>query len=302
MTAVAQNISIGTARHVDLIRAGLGRELKSLEGEGLKVQLQERPAGRYTFLSCQVTSYGKDKYKGKDKEALFRYRVARFLSELILDQWEKLLVEEMIRENYYYFNEEERRNIFEYTLGYIGHPAGGVPGQGQIFRSRLKRAITEKIMDFLRQHNQIIIEGFIRFRLKEYVDELQQAIERAVDDFLMEREYREFIQLLRYFVEIQESRVDLVHVLIHPGGVFHLLDERAQVISNESLEGLIMELVDGKINNEDMLISALITLAPRQVVFHCAGTGEHEITLKTIRGVFYGRVRECQGCPLCRKE
>ncbi len=290
------DISIGTARHIDLIKVRLGREMKNLEKEGLKVRLKESSAGRFNFLSCQVMPGGGQK---GDIQAIIRHHIARSLSDLILGQWQKLLLKDMIRENYYYFNEEERQNILRYALSHLGYGKGG---QKAAYQQLVKNKIMEKILEFLRQNNQIIVEGFIRFRLKDYVEELQQAVERAVDDFLMDREYQEFIQLLKYFVEIQESRVELVHVLKLPGGAFQLLDGQKQVLRIDYLENLFMDLTEGEINYEDMLISTLITLAPKQIVIHNADCEQRNTVMETINHVFYGRVRECSDCPLCRKK
>ncbi|NHM26098.1 putative sporulation protein YtxC [Desulfofundulus sp. TPOSR] len=290
------DISIGTARHIDLIKFRLGREMKNLEKEGLKVSLKESSAGRFNFVSCQVMPGGGQR---GDIQAIFRHHIARSLSDLILGQWQQLLLKDMIRENYYYFNEEERQNIFKYALGHLGYGKGG---QKAVYQRLFKNKVMDRILDFLRQNNQIIVEGFIRFRLKDYVEELEQAVERAVDDFLMEREYQEFIQLLKYFVEIQESRVELVHVLRLPGGAFRLLDDQKQVLRVDYLENLFMDLTDREINYEDMLISTLITLAPKHIVIHNKDSGQKNTVMETINLVFWGRVRECTGCPLCQKK
>ncbi len=292
---MAQAISIGATRNIGELKDTLSRELRFLENEGLKVTLEENPAGKITFLSCEVSNRSAIRFNEEHALAIFKKYVAHALSDLILGQWEKLLLTDIIRENYYYFNEEERRTIYQYASNYINQ---GDDGQS-VYRIARRNKILHKILEFLRSNDDIVIDGFIRFRLKEYVNELQDAADRAVDDFLMEREYNEFIQLLKYFVEIQDPRLDLVHVLIKPNGVFKLFDGQYQVINSDYLEGFMMELVDSEINYEDMLISTLITLAPQEIVFHI-GKGERpRNTLETIKHVFLHRVKECTDCDLC---
>lgn len=292
---MAQSISIGAVRHPDVIKSCLFRELKHFEDKGMKVRLEENPAGKFTFFSCRVTDTGR--YPA-DGENVFKQQMADILSDLILGQWEKFLLWDLIRENYYYFSEEERRDIFHFASRYVGHEDDG---RGVVYRLRRRSRVRKKIHEFLGQNNQIVIDGFIRFRLKEYVDELQEAVDRAVDDFLLEREYREFIQLLKYFVEIQEPRQELVHVLLLPGGGFELLDEHEQAIKSDYLESFVLDVMQNEINYEDMLVSALITLAPGRIIFH-RGEGElQDNTVLTIKNVFSGRVNECPGCRLCKK-
>lgn len=293
-----QCLSIGATQHIDLLKDRLGRELHLSEGDHISVNLKEKPAGNITFLSCDFngTLQGGRQLDG---EILFRHFVADIISDVILNHWEKAILTEIIRESYYYFNDEEKSIIFQYTRNYI-YGEKMIPGQ--MDRLDRKNFIIKRLVDFLGQNDSIVIDGFIRFRLKEYINDLKEAVDLAVDDFLMEREYREFIQLLKYFVEIQEPKVDVVHVLINPKGAYKLYDEKHDVISSEFLEGYFLDVIDNEINYEDLLISALITIAPNKIVFHGCTPNKPDSTLETIKNVFAGRVSQCAGCKLCQKQ
>lgn len=56
------------------------------------------------------------------------------------------------------------------------------------------------------------------------------------------------------------------------------------------------------INYEDLLISALITIAPRNVMLHMAGIPQEHGVVQTIQHVFEGRVMTCDGCEICENE
>lgn len=294
---VAQTISIGSTQHMDLFKAKLGRQLKLCEGDGLKIYLEESPAGKFTFLSCRVADFDKCKCAPEDVQNIFKHYLADVISDIILNHWEDPLIKEIIRENYYYFGDEERNIIYQYALRHINRE--GKDFQDTIYWLGRKNRIIQKVIDYLEVNNRINIDGFIRFRLKEYIGELRDAADRAVDEYLMEREYREFIQLLKYFVEVQEPRMDVVHVLV-AGSLFKLFDDMMQPVKSEYLEGFIVNMVDSEINYEDLLISALITIAPKQVTLHYKSREDNSATLDTIRSVFEGRVSECRGCTLCQ--
>lgn len=294
---MAQTISIGATQHIQLLKDKLGRELRLFERDGLKVDLEESPAGKFTFVACRVADHGRCNYSPEDTQVIFKHYVADIISDVILNHWEDILLKDIIRENYYYFGEEEKKLIHDYATRHINREGEG--SQCTVYWLRRKSKIVQKLMDFLHQNNRIIIDGFIRFRLKEYIDELRDAADKAVDDFLIEREYREFIQLLKYFVEIQEPRVEIVHVLIRGGGVFKLFDDKMQPIKSDYLEGFIIDMVDSEINYEDLLISALITIAPKRITLHYNSDSGQSATLETIKNVFTGRVSECMGCNLC---
>ena len=293
-----QCLSIGATQHIDLLKARLGRELHLAEGDYIRVNLREKPAGNITFLSCDFNGTLRGGRQSND-ELLFRHFVADIISDIILNHWEKAIVAEIVRENYYYFSDEEKKIISQYSSSYIN---GEKIIHGQMDRLDRKSFIIRRLVEFLRQNDSIVIDGFIRFRLKEYINDLKEAVDQAVDDFLMEREYREFIQLLKYFVEIQDPKVELVNVLVNAQGAYKLYDEKHNVISSEFLEGYILDVIDNEINYEDLLISALITIAPNKIVFHGTSPNKPDNTLETIKHVFTGRVLECSGCKLCQNQ
>lgn len=297
MLAQANHISIGASSNIDLVKCRLMSDLEELEGCGLKLRIEESPAGKYTFLSCSV--FGQEHCPGNEEDTvdLFKNYVAEVLSDLIICKWQKNILVDIIRENYYYFGEDERKTIFQNALRYLEDYEAGE--SSSVIRMRKKRRILSKLREFLASYDQIVVEGFIRFRLKEYIKELQEAADKAVEDFLMDREYKEFIQLLRYFVDIQDSRTDVVNVVMKQNGSFMLYDGQKRVINSSYLEGFIFDLIENEINYEDLLISALITIAPREIFFHNGKEENTPGTLETIRNIFTNRVSVCSGCDLC---
>lgn len=291
--------AVGAINHVDRVRERLQQELATLEGEGVKVKLEEAPTGKATFFFFRLDGSGRRLCKGVDTYALFRQCLAAALSDLILSNWEHLLLRQIIRENYFYFELREQEVIYRLAVKELKKNDGGflIGGRGQ-----RERKILKKLLDFFRQHDQIVIEGFIRFRLKEYIKDLEEAVEKAVDDYLLEREYREFIQLLRYFVEIQKPRIDLIHVVLIPGRLYGLYDEHGEPLKSENLKEVIDGLGQGEIDYEDLLFSILVSLAPREIVVHPGKKSGGSVFLKTLKNVFRSRVRVCSGCVLCTEE
>ena len=295
---MAQCVAIGAMQNIGLVKAKLNREFDLLEAKGLKVSMVENPAGKFTFLFCYLADCSRWPYATEDAQVVFKQYIAEAISDLILDQWEQSLIHNMIRENYYYFEPGEREIVFQQALKYAG-TEDEVPC---LYRVRRKSRILRKLVEFLHHDNQIIIEGFIRFRLKEYLNELEGVVDKAVDDFLVEKDYREFVQLLRYFMEIQGSQIDLVHVVFYPDGVFKLFDDQKRIVRSGILEEMVQELARWEISYGDLLVSVLVSLAPRQIVFH-APAGEHtSVIQRTIRDIFSGLVKECPGCDLCLKQ
>ncbi|HBS58116.1 MAG TPA: putative sporulation protein YtxC, partial [Firmicutes bacterium] len=137
---------------------------------------------------------------------------------------------------------------------------------------------------------------------KEYRLELLDAVDKAVDDFMMDREYKEFIRLLRYFVDVQEPRIEEVHVIVQANGLFRILDSSGKTINNQYLEGFVVENAEIDLNYGDLLISALITIAPQSVTLHGPNIKQASEVIETIHSVFDGRVCICDGCELCNAD
>lgn len=290
-----QAITIGTAEGIEDIRQRLDDEFRFLQEEGVNIRIGQSYRGSFTFLDCSL-----DSAPGTPSQAgtILRHYVASALSDVIVERWEQELIRRTIRGTYYYFSHDEQDLIARYTGRNLAGDAGPVENT-QLYKVNRKAQILHRLSDYLESADELVVEGFVTFRLRDYIEEVEDAVDRAVDDFLMEREYREFVRLLKYFVDVQEPRIDHVHVLIRPGGSFKLVDDQGCAIKSEYLEEFVVEMVESEVNYEDLLISALITLAPRSVTVHADTVAERDESIDTIKGVFGDRVRMCYGCEAC---
>lgn len=287
-----ESISIGTYTNPGLVFDRLNSELRSLQKEGIPVNIDIDQIGQFTFMDCLPGQ--KEQFSEDDSIQTVKTIVANCLADLIVEEWETVIIKKIVRDNYYYYNEDEKQLIIQKTKEILN------PKGLNIYRQReRKEKVMEKILEYLDLHQDLILEGFVNFRLKDYQKELESVVNCAVDEFLLEKEYAEFIRLLTYFVEIQEPRIQKVHIIFKKKGKFALLDEDEQTVRHEALEGLMMDMLGDEINYEDLLISALITLAPQELLLHIEPGVETTDTIKTIRLVFRNRVKDCPGCVKC---
>ena len=56
---------------------------------------------------------------------------------------------------------------------------------------------------------------------------------------MVEKEYKEFVKLLKYFVDIQESRIDEVNIYIHEGGGYVIKDGYGKDVFGDFIKELI---------------------------------------------------------------
>lgn len=214
-------------------------------------------------------------------------KVSAIITDIILNKMRDNIIDKIIREEYFYLTEEEKVKIKNEALKILY----GETENDSSFLNEWKQKIKKRIYDYLINNNEIILEGFIRFRLKDFVKEIEEGVDRAVDDLLVEREYNEFIKLLRYFVEVQDPKIEEVHIQFDPDKGYILYDLNHNVINNKLIEDLAKEISDKDITQDDLLISSLITIAPERVVIHNPNFIKNSEIINTINNVFYGKVK-----------
>ena len=253
-----------------------------------ELDIEEKHAGNILFIQ-----YKAKPFYSNAKIVQLKYEIqqciADVLSGIILEDMQSKMVQKIIQEEYFYFEKEDQDKILRDALAIMW--GGKKPiMDAETIRKEWKNKVRNRILDYFRENDQIIFEGFVRFRLKDFIRELEYAVDRAVDDLLIEKEYNEYIKLLQYFVEIQEPKLEEVHVFQDENRKYTLLDSSLRVINNDVLEELAKEISDKEISCDDLLISSLITIAPNKITIHECDKIKNTELLNTIKNVFSGKV------------
>lgn len=279
------------------VKDHIENELQQLKDNKISYSIDEVNSEGSTSIICRVKDNKLFKEKSAQSYKTLKMLVSNALGNYIINRYEDKLIARIINSNYCYFNSIEKKEILSKALSIIRNEDKNF--FNSLFQVRRRNVIVRKLMEYFESSDNLILEGFINFRLKEYMKDLEEVVDKAVDDFLMEREYREFIRLLRYFVDIQNPKFDTIHVIASYDGKYVLLDETKKEITNECIQEFVNEISEGEINYDDLLVSSLITFAPRKVVIHCKGHMRNKELLETIKNVFSGRVFMCSGCEMC---
>lgn len=156
--------------------------------------------------------------------------------------------------------------------------------------------IYKKVYEYLGEEESLNLGGFIRFRLKEYVHLLKESAESAIDEYLEEKQYKEFVQLLRHFISIQETQCELIHVVAGEDQQFLLYDHQEQPVYLPQLDHLCLS--GEQVNrDEDFLISALMTLAPKRIILH--SLHDQYLLMQTLVSLYGERIDQCFACTHC---
>lgn len=165
-------------------------------------------------------------------------------------------------------------------------------------RTRRKNKIADELEKFLQEETVLNLNGFVTFRLLSYRSELAEIVEYALDEYVLDKQYQEFISLLKYFVQLQESKVPIVHLLHKGGHEFTLYNESFQALEPKPpADRIVAEMLETEMNIEDMVISSLISVSPKQITVHTRHPDMQVI--RTIETIFDGRVHICVKCNSC---
>lgn len=293
-------VAIGSYENAEMIKADIYRQMDEAKADGIDIIYESYYIGSTLFISCGI----RDKLLGRiiDKKVYeeFRYILSRILTEIIIEHYEPRLLRKIAKENFFYLNEKERADVIENAYGLLRDEKMMQPGS--FCKANRRSRIMRSIFEYLEAENEFNIEGFLNFRLNMYINELNETIERALEIFLAEKEYNEFIKLLRYFVEIQECKLDTIHLYQSKDGKYQLYDENKNRISSEYFDELRSEILDETINYDDLLISTLITISPKKITIHDVEGFKNRELLQTIMNVFAERITICSKCDLCRNQ
>ncbi|HHZ03400.1 MAG TPA: hypothetical protein GX396_10795 [Tissierellia bacterium] len=216
--------------------------------------------------------------------------------EKIIGKISKLLVEytksegiNCLKENYFYFDEEEVKGIISDIEEEIENDI------------KIQLIFKNKFKEVLEQSNTINLNGFINFRLKFIKLYVAQVVERCIDSYLMKKEYMDFISIIKLIAESEENHYDIVNVMFNNNKV-QVYDKNMQKLKYLNNVEFSAELMD-KSTYDETVINILLSVSPKKIILHDSKIDkknkEAYNTADIIRRIFEGKVETCNGCKYC---
>ncbi len=234
-------------------------------------------------------------YADAQNEERVRDLLAQGTSEFIIQELENSEIYHIIKNGYHFFDTFEKVELMQDVKKALDRN----DVSGELFLIRRKKLIANAIMRYLQGKQILNVDGFVRFRAKEYLMELEDFIDQTADEFITMQEYESFLDLLRYFVSIQDQAVAHIHVVTRPSGEYLLLDGDGYEIISREVDEFIEDMDIGEREYDDILLSSLIVLAPGAITLHNPSFAPPQLRT-TLEQIFTGRVKLCQECALCQ--
>ena len=251
------------------------------------------------YLELEEVKYSKNKFKIYsniivhyigEKISFFDEKLSSNITDTILKFYKEKMIKKIINFDYFYFEEYEKKIIIQNCCEIIESSE-----YEQI--SKEKEYIHEAVLQYVIENKSMILEGFVNFRIKEYIKYLDSIVDIAVNKYIIEKEYNEFISLLRMYINSKKSNIKNLH-LIYGKSELTILDE------NKNIVPLCKEIYNAKFlsdiifSENDYALNTLLTLLPQRIEIHLLDSEDEFI--KTVKLIFEDRVYICRECNICR--
>lgn len=260
--------------------------LDCMGGEDLGEYLAHHVSGEWR--ETREGRYAEYRLRQIEPRALQMLPIARGLTRFLLEERLGWWIDRLISRRYRDFSSEESQRVADTCLQWLQQDPNGRRARHDI--------ATTALMGFLIDHDLVVVSGVMNFLWPEIRDELTAMIDRAVDNFFQDREYLDYVSLLKHFVQRSPAVIDEVHAF-KQDHTFRLEDATGHPVGAEVLQEMRSGLDREDGMEDDVLVSALFALSPKRVIFH--GYRPNGEALKTVEAVFENVVGYCEGCSRC---
>ena len=225
-------------------------------------------------------------YTGEEIENFYKI-LCNIITETILEFYEINIIRRILSFNYFYFDEIERRKIGEICIESL---------KNNKLKNRNK-TIYSKVKKYVEKNKSMLLDGFVTFRIKEYIEKIDELVDEGVNKYIIEKEYAEFISLLKMYVNSKDPETEEIH-LIYTNGESILLDKNKDIITISNNNFNAKYLSDITFSSNDFALNALLSLLPKKINIHLI-TKKDEF-IDTLCLIFENRVYMCTDCNICR--
>lgn len=224
-------------------------------------------------------------YRGNNNNKFYNF-LTELIGEVVIEFYEEKILKQLINYNYFYFDEYEKNKILENCIQLI---------EPEVYTPKLFD--NKNIKEYVKENKAMVLDGFVYFRLRAYLEYLDEVVDSGVNQFIIEKEYREFISLLRVYVESKVPEYNLLH-LIYINGESILLDEKRNIVSISENIYNAKYLSDISFSSNDFALNTLLCLLPRRIEIHLID--DEDEFINTLKLIFEGRVTICKDCDICK--
>lgn len=224
-------------------------------------------------------------YKGEEINK-FENIIADIITSTIIEFFEEKIIIRMINSNYFYFDEYEKKIIFQNCKELL-----------KIDERKKYEILYQEVEKYIQENSKIVLEGIVNFRIQSYIKLLDEITDMSVNQYIIEKEYNEFINLLKTYINNTTAGIERLH-LIYENGESILLDENKNIISMTDNIFNAKYLSDISFSSNDFALNTLLNLLPERLDIHIIDIEDEFI--ETLKLIFEDRINICKECNICK--
>ncbi|QOR35615.1 putative sporulation protein YtxC [Clostridium sp. 'deep sea'] len=282
---------IGTSAPIGAIWKSLSGKLQNYSKTNYPLKMEQMPLRDLEMIRFSLD----DVAANSEVQQIARQFIASALADIIIEHLEPRIIWHIINQDYVQYTSSDRAKIFILTQKKLHKSLSSSVNEkdNMLRRNRVLYALLEYFAD----NDTLILEGFINFRLRPYLEQLRKYTDNALQELLLSREKEEFTKLLQYFYQLQSNKVPCIHVVFQKDGQFKLYDKDENSLQ-KLWDAKTQKLKSVGISMDDMLLSVLIKMAPSKLVIHNKGNVSKDL-LELLNRIFKDRIVICNSCKLC---
>jgi putative sporulation protein YtxC len=211
--------------------------------------------------------------------------LARAVRVYISAKEEELMRHRIVHHGYYNEIAEE-----EELLQYVFHHVQEREEIGKNEPCR-KHRVEQEVIIYLENESVLRLDGFFRFRLREYMKEIYAMVDLSVEQYIIEEEQETLIHQLRSFLLSFPRRSSLLRLIHDSGFSFIYYNEAWEEMKPPASIYLPMEMESPYIEEEIRVIETLAEFAPDQIVMYTRQPSDSFVMM--LQRIFAERLTVC---------
>lgn len=227
----------------------------------------------------------------------FYNEISSVITNCIIEYYERLIIHKLLLLNYFYFDDSDFNIIESNCQNILSNKNTTNISSIQNDVIDRKHYLWTDVLKYISYNKSIVLDGFVTFRISNYINCLDSIVDFSVSQFVINREYNEFIDMLRIYINSRVPKSDLVH-LIYVNEESILLDKDKNIISLTKNNLDTCYLSDISFSSNDYALNSLLSLLPKKIIIHLIGPMDDFIN--TIQSIFEENVTICTDCNICK--
>ncbi len=232
-------------------------------------------------------------YKGNNVDDFYD-KVSCVICNCIIDIYEPIILRNILLTEYFYFDIQDMKQIENNCNELLYESSDKQKVNFHFHESKKDNKYDDRflslwieVLTYILSNKSLILDGFIHFRAKEYKSFIDSAVDSAVNQFVIDKEYHDFINLIQLYINSRPANYSTIY-LIYQDGESVILDENKQVINCNKEVLNTGYLSDISFSSNDYTLNSLLTLLPARLIIHLQSPEDEFIT--TLKLIFLDRI------------